>query len=86
MKDFSSLLKRITEALGSDAHLKASVRDAVRECAGGNLRDEDILVKNGTLSLSASPALKNEIRLKEERILECIREKSGTVIIKIVYC
>ncbi len=86
MKDFKSLLSRIALALGSDAHLKSSVRDAVRECTGGNLRDEDIVLKDSTLSLTASPALKNEIRLKEEKVLSSIAEKSGVRIKRIVYC
>lgn len=86
MKDFQALLSRISSVLGSDTRLKSSVRDAVKECTGGDIKDEDIHMKDGILSLTASPALKSEIILKEERVLTCIREKSGQNVLKIVYC
>jgi hypothetical protein len=86
MKDFKALLLRISVALGSDAHIKASVREAVKECTGGDIKDGDIYLKDGTLSLTASPALKSEIRFKEEKVLACIEEKSGKRISRIVYC
>jgi hypothetical protein len=86
MKDFTSLLLRIGKALGSDTELKDSVCAAVHECVGGNLKRENIKIKEGVLTLTASPALKSEICLKEEKIIVCIKEKCGTLITKIVYC
>jgi uncharacterized cupredoxin-like copper-binding protein len=86
MKDFKSLLNRITTALGSDAHLKSSVQDVVKEYTGGNVSDKDIQIKDGNLYLTASPVLKNEVKLKEEKILGRVKEKSGLKIQRIIYC
>ena len=86
MKDLSSLIARISKALGSDTLFKSSVCEAIKECVGGNLLEQDISIKEGVLTLRASPSLKNEIRLKEEKIISCIKEKCGTRIVRILYC
>jgi hypothetical protein len=86
MKDLKDLLRRLSTALGSETEVRTAIKEAVQECTGGMLKDTDILFKEGVLSLSASPALKNEIRLKEDKVLACIKAKAGIRVRKIIYC
>lgn len=85
MKNLSTLLERVVHALHTDAILKDAVKSAVKECIGGNLGDNDIDVREGVLTIHASPALKSELRLKETKVLECIYEKSGKRVTRVVY-
>jgi hypothetical protein len=85
MKNLSSLLERLTGALYADSRRKSAVSAAIKECIGGEVRNEDVSIKDGVLTIHASPALKNELRLKEEKVLRCIYEKSGSRIVRIIY-
>jgi len=85
MKDLSKLLERVVGALKSDEIFKGAICAAIKECIGGSVTDKDISIKNGVLTIHASPALKNELRLKEEKVLECIYEKCGKRIVRVVY-
>ncbi len=85
MKNLSSLLERLTGALHADARLRLAVSESVQECAGGLISDKDLEIKDGVLTIHASPALKNELRLKEKRLLDSIYEKSGKHITRIIY-
>lgn len=85
MKDLSKLLERVMGALHADSALKQAVVVSIKECTGGTVNESDINVKNGVLTIHASPALKNELRLKEYKVLESIYTKCGTRIVRVVY-
>jgi len=85
MRTLSSLLERVVGALHADSILKSGVCAAIKECIGGTVSENDISVKEGVLTIHASPALKNELRLKEQKVLDCIYEKCGKRIVRVVY-
>lgn len=85
MKSFSALLEKVSKALTLDSDLKRSVREAIEECTGGLIKEDQIEVKEGVLMIDTSPALKSEIRLNEEKIKECVRNKSGRTLLKIQF-
>jgi hypothetical protein len=85
MKDFTSLLARLSSALKSDELMKGVVSRAVTETVGGHLKEEDIYIKNHILYLTCSPAFRSEVSFKESVILSYIKEQTGTTLTKIVY-
>jgi hypothetical protein len=85
MKSFSSLLEKITKALGDDTHLKNAVIDSIKEFTGGTLKEDQFDIKEGILTINASPVVKNEIRLKEVEIRRAILDRTSRNIIKINY-
>ena len=85
MKNLSTLLERVVGALHADSILKNGVCSAIKECVGGNVTENDVSVKEGVLTIHASPALKNELRLKEQKVFDCIYEKCGKRIVRVVY-
>lgn len=85
MKNLTSLLARISASLHSDSLFKQTVIHVVKETTGGELSEEAIRLKDGVLTIAASPILKNEIKLKEERIIAQIKELSGQAIQRVQY-
>ncbi|OHA91581.1 MAG: hypothetical protein A2758_00525 [Candidatus Zambryskibacteria bacterium RIFCSPHIGHO2_01_FULL_49_18] len=68
MKGISDLLKRISSVLNQDEELKRRIIELIREKTNIKLPKENIFLKNGVLEIDASPAAKNEIKLKEDEI------------------
>jgi hypothetical protein len=85
MKSFSTLLEKITKALGEDALLKSSVIEVIKELTGGTIKEDQFSIKEGILTINASPVVKNEIRLKEEEIRREILNRTSRNIVKINY-
>lgn len=75
MKEFNSLLKKLYIALNKDTLERENVLYTLKNSAGITLTTGDIFIKDGVLEISASPTVKNEIKLKEEAILNSL--KSG---------
>lgn len=85
MKDLSSLLRRFQRSLGNDTEARDAVRSVVESLAGIKLGPEEISIKEGTLEITTSPGKKNEIRLKEEYILDALNTGRGLHLKKIFY-
>ena len=85
MKTISSLLERITKSLGKSTLLKESIISIVQEKTGALLLEKDISFKDGVLEITASPALKNELRMKEESIKGAVRNATGANIVRVLY-
>ena len=86
MKDLSSLLGRFLKSLGKDVLAKETVVEAVERATGFSLAPDEISIKENILTFSInSQAKKNEIRLKEEKILDEIHGRTGQNINKIFY-
>ena len=69
MKNLESLLQRFRKSLFADEERKNLVSSKIKELTGVLIPEEKIFYKDGVLELEASSAAKNEIRLKEERII-----------------
>ena len=70
MKNLLSLLEKFSKTLDKDTHTKSYISTVIKEKTGASIPQENISVKNGVLELVTSPAVKNEISLKERAIKE----------------
>jgi hypothetical protein len=84
MKNLSALLERLSRSLNKDSVLKEGVIEAVFKETNIKLDQNKISLKNGVLQISASPVVNNEIKLKEERIKNGLREKN-IFILRVLY-
>lgn len=85
MKNIGSLLERLSKILNKDQAIKNSVIEAIKKMTGVTLSSESVELKEGILHISSFPAALNEIRLKEERIKDELREVYKISILKIFY-
>ncbi len=85
MKDFSELLKKIYTSLNKDALEKENVLFELKNFTGAKLDSASIFIRDGVLEISASPTLKNEIKLKEEKILSALKNNHKLFYIRILY-
>jgi len=85
MKNLTALLERLTKVLNKDEILKSSVIDAIKNKAHISLASDKILIREGILEIEASPAVKSEIRLKEELIRSELKEVYNVNIVRVLY-
>lgn len=85
MINLNNLLDRFKKSLGKDVLSKESVIFCIEEITRVKLDVEDINIKEGILEINSSPGKKNEIRLKEEKIIATLRKERGININKIFY-
>jgi len=85
MKDFPTLLKRIFKALNKDTLERESVLFELKNNAGVTLSPENIFIREGVLEISASPTVKNEIKLKEELILNTLKNGHNLSYNRVLY-
>lgn len=85
MRNISDLLKRFTNSLNKDAIARGVIAEAVLTSTGIKILPENISLKDGVLSISAGAAAKNEMKLKEERIIEAARNIHNIRITRIIY-
>ena len=85
MLNLADLLKRFSLSLNKDTHTKEAIAGVIMERIGINLPLENIAIKEGVLSITASGAVNNAIKLKEELILSEIRERYKAPISRILY-
>ena len=79
MKDLFNLLQRFSKSLNKDALLKEKIAQIISHYIKINLPPDNLNLKEGVLEISASPIVKNEIKLKEEKILSELREVSSII-------
>ncbi len=85
MKNLSSLLERFSKSLGKDVLAKEAVITAIFDLSSVELKPEEIMIKEGVLEICSTPGKNNAIRLKEERIIDMLRNERGIKLSKIFY-
>lgn len=85
MENLSKLLERFAKVLNKDRNVKEVVSQVVLARTRVSLSHESISLKEGVLEINTSPAAKNEIRLKEEAILNELKELHKLPISRILY-
>jgi hypothetical protein len=85
MKNLFNLLERFSRSLNKDTLLKETIAETILERTNIKLNPENLLLKEGVLELNGSPAVNNEIKLKEEGIKEELRERYKINILRILY-
>lgn len=77
MIEIKDLLSRFNNILSSGEGKAESVRKVISETIKVEIKKEDIEIKNGTVYLNIKPIYKNEILLKQDRILSRLEEVLG---------
>lgn len=85
MEELGDLLGRIKHSLDKDAETREVVSVCIREVAGFDVRLEDISIKNRTVRIQTTPAKRNEIKLKEAKLLSLIRVRTNLDIENVTY-
>jgi hypothetical protein len=85
MKDLFKLLERFTNSLNKDEVTRQMVATVISDRIGVPFNPENVSIKNGVLQLSSSPALNNEIRLKEDSIRQELKETRNINILRVLY-
>lgn len=85
MKNLQALLERLTKTLNKDESIKGAIVQAIASKTGITLQGEAIMLKEGVLTITGSPAVKNEIRLKEEIIGIELKEIYQIVVTRFLY-
>ncbi len=77
MIEIKDLLARFNDILlGEEAKVDA-LRNIISEVIGININSKDITVKNGVIYLNIKPIYKNEIFIKQDKILKKLEETFG---------
>jgi hypothetical protein len=85
MQNLRALLERFAKVLNKDTHFKESVSAVIQARTGAVVSPDKISLKEGVLQIEASPAVKNEIRLKEESIRSELKELHNISISRVLY-
>jgi hypothetical protein len=83
MFNISSYLEKFKNIGQEERLLKETILSIIKEVAGVVVDARNIKIKNGEVSLSVSPAVKNTIYIKKDIILNKIKEKSGQNVISL---
>lgn len=84
MKNITSLLERFSKILDKDSDLKQKISEEISNEIGVSIPAPSFMIKNGVLEISAGAILKNEIKLKEDRIKEAL-QRNEIFISRILY-
>jgi hypothetical protein len=77
MIEIKDLLSRFNNILISEEGKKETLRKIISEIIGVEIKSEDIKIKNGTVYLNLKPIYKNEIFIKQNKILLKLQESFG---------
>jgi hypothetical protein len=77
MLEIKDLLERFSNILLGEEGKKEIIRKIISEVIKVEIKSEDIKIKNGTIYLNIKPIYKNEILLKQEKILAKLEETFG---------
>ncbi|MEK7227510.1 MAG: hypothetical protein AAB641_01300 [Patescibacteria group bacterium] len=69
MKNLSRLLERFSNILNRNTETKNTIIKIIKDKTNIELKSDRINLRNGVLEIESSPAAKNEIKLKEEFIV-----------------
>jgi hypothetical protein len=77
MIEIKDLLVRFNNILLSEEGNKEIIRKIISEIIDVEIKKEDIKIKNSVIYLNIKPIYKNEIFLKQEKILSRLEESLG---------
>jgi hypothetical protein len=77
MIEIKDLLARFNNILLSEEGNKEIIRKIISEIIDVKIKKEDIKIKNNVIYLNIKPIYKNEIFLKQEKILSRLGESLG---------
>ncbi len=77
MFNISQYLEKFKNIGGAERFLKETLIFLINKEVGVEVRPEDIILKNGEVIIKVSPAIKNAIFIKKEKIIKKIEEKFG---------
>lgn len=75
--EIKDLLSRFSNLILKGEGKNEIIRIAIKEGAGVNIQSGDIKIKNNIIYLNIKPIYKNKILLKQEKILEKLKELLG---------
>jgi len=75
MRLIGDFLKKFEVILPPNQKLKEAVNSALKETIGMSIKEEKITVSGKSIYLDISPAFKNKIFIKKEKIEEIINQK-----------
>jgi hypothetical protein len=85
MKDFGSLLKKVYASLNKDTLERENILYTLKNTTGVTLTSSDVFIRDGVLEISASPVIKNEIRLKEDAVLNTLKNSYNLSYSRVLY-
>lgn len=85
MKNLLNLLERFSNSLNKDTLTKEIITRTLKEEVGIQIDPEKISLKEGVLSIEASPIVKNEINLKEEILKNKLKKLLNLSTLNILY-
>jgi len=74
VKNLNELTRKIYNSLNRDTLLKEKVIEVIKTHTNITLEPKKLFIKESLLEIEASPAVKNEISLKQETILFKLKE------------
>lgn len=74
----SSFFKKVTKALFKKEEIQKSVQEIIRQFTNISLNAKEFTVRDGSISLTVRPHIKNEILLKKEKILQELKKNDHT--------
>jgi hypothetical protein len=78
MIEIRDLLLKFNNILFLREIKRESVRSAIFETVGISIKPKDIEIKNSTVYLKIKPIYKNEIFLKQEKVLLLLKKRLGS--------
>lgn len=85
MENLSKLLERFSRSLNKDTLTKGFISEVIERTTKISLDGEKVNLKDGVLTIQCSPVLKNELKLKEERILTELKERYNIRVSRVLY-
>ncbi len=77
MNNLGGLLEKFKNLIGSSKFQKDAVVSVIRDTVKINLEEKDFDIKNSTIQLKVSPAVKNEIFMRKQKILAALASALG---------
>ncbi len=85
MRNLKELLKRFSLSLNKNTYTKEVIASVIHKRVDILVPLENLTLKEGVLSITASGGVNNAIKLKEDLILSEIREGNKIAITRILY-
>lgn len=85
MDALNRLLERLKRSLDGDRVFKEEIRSSIKDVAGFDVPIEDISTQGNILKIKTSPAKRNELKFKEDKVLETVRARTKVNLTKLLY-
>ncbi len=80
MFNIASYLEKFKNFGQGEKLLKKVIIDSINEIVGVEIQPKDISLKNGEVIFKVSPAIKNAIYIKKDKVLAKIKENNSTIV------